>query len=41
MMIVASFGPIFIGFAIYFIVKEYRRRQGLDLSLAFTTIPPE
>jgi amino acid transporter len=41
LMIVASFGPIFIGVAIYFIVKEYRRRQGLDLSLAFTAIPPE
>ncbi|HMK83141.1 MAG TPA: amino acid permease [Candidatus Bathyarchaeia archaeon] len=41
LMVVASFGPILIGVAIYFIVKEYRRRQGLDLSLVFTAIPPE
>jgi amino acid transporter len=38
--------PFAIGFAvsalvIFFLVREYRKRQGIDLSLAFNQIPPE
>lgn len=30
-----------VGFAIYFIAREIRRRQGIDLSLAHRELPPE
>ncbi len=30
-----------VGFAIYFLAKEIRRRQGIDLSLAHRELPPE
>ena len=40
-MVVASFGPIFIGIAIYYLAKAYRKKQGIDLGLAFVSIPPE
>lgn len=41
LMILASFGPIGVGVVIYFLVKAYRKKQGLDLSLVFSAIPPE
>jgi amino acid transporter len=41
LMVVACFGPILIGIAIYYLAKEYRKRQGIDLSLVFGSIPPE
>ncbi len=41
LMMVASFGPIVIGVLIYYLAKAYRKRQGIDLSLTFASIPPE
>ena len=41
LMMAASFGPIFLGVAVYYFAKAYRRRQGVDLSLGFGSIPPE
>jgi amino acid transporter len=40
-MVVACFGPIFIGIVIYYLAKKYRKAQGIDLSLVFSSIPPE
>lgn len=41
LMITASFGPIIVGIVIYYLVKAYRKRQGFDLGLTFSRIPPE
>jgi amino acid transporter len=41
LMVVASFGPIFIGVVVYYFAKAYRKAQGIDLSLVFASIPPE
>jgi amino acid transporter len=41
MMIVASFGPIFMGVVVYHLAKAYRKAQGIDLGLIFASIPPE
>lgn len=41
LMIAASFGPIIVGMVIYYLVKAYRKKQGIDIGLAFSTTPPE
>jgi amino acid transporter len=41
LMVIACFGPIFMGIVIYYLAKKYRKAQGIDLSLVFTSIPPE
>jgi hypothetical protein len=35
------FGILGIGLVLYFISAAYRKRQGIDLSLAFKEIPPD
>ncbi len=36
-----SVGIAVIGLAVYYVAKAYRKRQGIDLSLVFSKIPPE
>lgn len=36
-----ALGVFVLAFAIYFISRAYRRRQGIDLSLAYRELPPE
>ncbi len=40
-VLVFIIGAYVVGAIWYFAFKEYRKRQGLDISLAFKTIPPE
>jgi hypothetical protein len=36
-----ALGVYAVAFAIYFISRAYRRRQGIDLSLTYRELPPE
>ena len=35
-----NFGMILVGFAIYWVIRAARKRQGIDIDLAFAEIPP-
>ena len=35
-----NFGMILVGFALYWLIRAIRRRQGVDIDLAFAEIPP-
>jgi len=35
-----NFGMILVGFLLYWIIRAVRRRQGIDIDLAFAEIPP-
>jgi hypothetical protein len=39
-MLFLNFGMILVGFALYWIIRAVRRRQGIDIDLAFKEIPP-
>lgn len=36
-----TFGIMFIGFAYYWVIRWYRKRQGINIDLAFQELPPE
>ncbi len=39
-MLFLNFGMIIVGFVLYWIIRAIRRRQGIDIDLAFQEIPP-
>lgn len=41
LMVFASFGPIVIGVALFYVAKAYRKKQGIDLNQLFAYVPPE
>jgi APA family basic amino acid/polyamine antiporter len=39
-MLFLNFGMILVGFVLYWVIRAVRRRQGIDIDLAFKEIPP-
>jgi len=39
-MLFLNFGVIPVGFLVYYIIRAVRKRQGINIDLAFMEIPP-